>query len=88
MAAAAFLIRDRGVPGHNIPIYAAAPVSGGSLDGGGNPTAPEGGRYQGQALERCRTGLTIDGYDKEMCAEHDKDHAHGYLESVHRTNAR
>lgn len=37
LAAAAFLIRDGGVPGSNITIFEAAPVVGGSLDGGGSP---------------------------------------------------
>ena len=36
LAAAAFMIRDGGVPGRNITIYEAMPVLGGSLDGGGN----------------------------------------------------
>ena len=37
MAAAAFLIRDGGMPGADITIYEAQSVSGGSLDGAGNP---------------------------------------------------
>src|SRR5665213_1431613 len=37
MAAAAFAIRDGGIPGTNITIYEALPVLGGSLDAGGNP---------------------------------------------------
>jgi oleate hydratase len=37
MAAAAFMIRDGGMPGGNITIYEAAAVVGGSLDGAGNP---------------------------------------------------
>ncbi len=36
LAAAAFMIRDGGVPGRNITIYEAMPVLGGSLDGGGS----------------------------------------------------
>ena len=36
LAAAAFLIRDGGVPGANITIYESLPVLGGSLDGAGN----------------------------------------------------
>ena len=36
MAAAAFMIRDGGVPGENITIYESLPVLGGSLDGAGN----------------------------------------------------
>ncbi len=35
MAAAAFAIRDGGVPGKNVTIYEALPVLGGSLDAGG-----------------------------------------------------
>ena len=37
--AAAFMIRDGSLPGGNISILEAAPVLGGSLDGGGNPVA-------------------------------------------------
>jgi MCRA family len=36
LAAAAFMIRDGGVPGGNISILEAAPLMGGSLDGAGN----------------------------------------------------
>ena len=36
LAAAAFMIRDGGLPGGNITIYEALPVLGGSLDGGGD----------------------------------------------------
>jgi glycine/D-amino acid oxidase-like deaminating enzyme len=39
LAAAAFLIRDGKLPGQNISILEAAPVMGGSLDGGGDPDA-------------------------------------------------
>ena len=39
LSAAAFMIRDGGIPGGNITIYEALPVPGGSLDGGGNPEA-------------------------------------------------
>ena len=38
LAAAAFMIRDGGVPGANITILEAAPVMGGSLDGSGDAT--------------------------------------------------
>ena len=38
-AAAAFMIRDGGMPGGNISILEAAPVLGGSLDGAGDPAA-------------------------------------------------
>jgi oleate hydratase len=37
MAAAAFMIRDGGMPGANITIYEALPVLGGSLDAAGSP---------------------------------------------------
>lgn len=37
MAAAAFAIRDGGIPGGNITIYETLPVLGGSLDAAGNP---------------------------------------------------
>lgn len=36
LAAAAFMIRDGGLPGGSITIYEALPVLGGSLDGGGD----------------------------------------------------
>ena len=55
LAAAAFMIRDGGVPGQNITIYEAAPVFGGSLDGGGNPT-------DGYTLRGGRM-LTTDNYE-------------------------
>jgi myosin-crossreactive antigen len=37
LAAAAFMIRDGGLPGANITIYEALPVLGGSLDAAGDP---------------------------------------------------
>jgi oleate hydratase len=37
LAAAAFMIRDGGLPGENISILEALPVMGGSLDGAGDP---------------------------------------------------
>ncbi|MEO8008493.1 MAG: oleate hydratase, partial [Betaproteobacteria bacterium] len=33
LSAAAFMIRDGGIPGSNITIFEAMPVPGGSLDG-------------------------------------------------------
>jgi oleate hydratase len=39
MAAAAFMIRDGDVPGHNITIFDELDKLGGSLDGGGSPEA-------------------------------------------------
>jgi len=39
LAAAAFMIRDGGMPGGNISILEALPVLGGSLDGAGNPAS-------------------------------------------------
>ncbi len=38
LAAAAFLIRDAGVPGGNITIYEEGKIFGGSLDGAGTPS--------------------------------------------------
>jgi len=55
LAAAAFMIRDGGVPGRNITIYEALPVPGGSLDGGGNP-------HDGNTLRGGRM-LTTDNYE-------------------------
>ena len=45
LAAAAFMIRDGGVPGCNITIFEAMPLLGGSLDGGGS--AEEGYTLRG-----------------------------------------
>ena len=39
LSAAAFMIRDTGIPGSNVTIFEAMSVPGGSLDGGGNPRA-------------------------------------------------
>jgi oleate hydratase len=55
LAAAAFMIRDGGVPGCNIMIYEAMPVLGGSLDGGGS--ADEGYTLRGGRM------LTTDNYE-------------------------
>lgn len=55
LAAAAFIIRDGGIPGRNITIFEAMPVLGGSLDGGGNPT-------DGYSLRGGRM-LTTDNYE-------------------------
>jgi len=55
LSAAAFMIRDGGIPGGNITIYEALPVPGGSLDGGGNPEA-------GYTLRGGRM-LTFDNYE-------------------------
>ena len=55
LAAAAFMIRDGHVPGPNISILEALPVSGGSLDGAGDPAngySMRGGRM-----------LTTDNYE-------------------------
>jgi myosin-crossreactive antigen len=55
LAAAAFMIRDAGVPGENISILEAASLMGGSLDGAGNPAtgySMRGGRM-----------LTTDNYE-------------------------
>ncbi len=55
LAAAAFLIRDGGVAGHQITIYEAQPVLGGSLDGGGD--AATGYTLRGGRM------LTTDNYE-------------------------
>jgi oleate hydratase len=60
MAAAAFIIRDGGVPGSNITIYEALPVLGGSLDGAGNPKdgySMRGGRMLTTDNYECTWGL-------------------------------
>ena len=55
LSAAAFMIRDGGITGSNITIFEAMPVSGGSLDGGGNPA-------DGYTLRGGRM-LTTDNYE-------------------------
>ena len=55
LAAAAFMIRDGGIPGGNITIYEALPVLGGSLDAGGDAT--HGYRLRGGRM------LTTDNYE-------------------------
>jgi len=55
LAAAAFMIRDGGLPGGNISILEAAPVLGGSLDGAGDPAA-------GYSMRGGRM-LTTDNYE-------------------------
>ena len=60
LAAAAFMIRDGGIPGHNITIYEAMPILGGSLDGGGNPDdgyTLRGGRMLTTDNYECTWGL-------------------------------
>ena len=60
LAAAAFMIRDGGLPGGNITIYEALPVLGGSLDGGGNPEdgyTLRGGRMLTTDNYECTWGL-------------------------------
>jgi oleate hydratase len=60
LAAAAFLIRDAGVPGGNITIYEALPLLGGSLDGAGNPQdgySMRGGRMLTTDNYECTWGL-------------------------------
>jgi oleate hydratase len=60
LAAAAFMIRDGGLPGGNITIYEALPVLGGSLDGGGNPDdgyTLRGGRMLTTDNYECTWGL-------------------------------
>jgi myosin-crossreactive antigen len=55
LAAAAFMIRDGGMPGANITIYESLPLLGGSLDGAGNPR--DGYRLRGGRM------LTTDNYE-------------------------
>jgi oleate hydratase len=55
LAAAAFMIRDGGVPGRNITIYEASNVLGGSLDAAGN--AESGYHLRGGRM------LTTDNYE-------------------------
>ncbi|UMR28475.1 oleate hydratase [Massilia sp. MB5] len=55
LAAAAFMIRDAGIPGKNITIFEELSVPGGSLDGGGN--AEDGYRLRGGRM------LTTDNYE-------------------------
>lgn len=60
LAAAAFMIRDGGLPGRDITIYDALPVLGGSLDGGGNPDdgyTLRGGRMLTTDNYECTWGL-------------------------------
>lgn len=55
LAAAAFMIRDGGMPGENISILEAMPIMGGSLDGAGDPV-------RGYSLRGGRM-LTTDNYE-------------------------
>jgi oleate hydratase len=55
LAAAAFMIRDGGLPGENVSIIEAAPIVGGSLDGTGDPLA-------GYSMRGGRM-LTTDNYE-------------------------
>ncbi len=55
LAAAAFMIRDGGLPGGNIVIFEASPILGGSLDGAGSPVS-------GYSLRGGRM-LTTDNYE-------------------------
>ncbi|SFK82658.1 oleate hydratase [Loktanella salsilacus] len=55
LAAAAFMIRDGGVPGKNITIFEAMPVWGGALDAAGN--AEDGYSMRGGRM------LTTDNYE-------------------------
>jgi oleate hydratase len=60
LAAAAFMIRDGGLPGGNITIYEALPLLGGSLDGSGNPSdgyTLRGGRMLTTDNYECTWGL-------------------------------
>ena len=55
LAAAAFMIRDGGIPGSSITIFESMPIAGGSLDGGGN--ADTGYTLRGGRM------LTTDNYE-------------------------
>jgi oleate hydratase len=55
LAAAAFMIRDGGLPGENLVIYEALPLLGGSLDGAGS--AKDGYSMRGGRM------LTTDNYE-------------------------
>ena len=55
LAAAAFMVRDGGIPGANITILEATPLMGGSLDGAGDPA-------NGYSLRGGRM-LTTDNYE-------------------------
>jgi oleate hydratase len=55
LAAAAFMLRDAGVPGENITILEAGPLMGGSMDGAGDPAA-------GYSMRGGRM-LTTDNYE-------------------------
>ena len=60
LAAAAFAIRDGGLPGKNITVYEVLPVLGGSLDGAGNPEdgySMRGGRMLTTDNYECTWGL-------------------------------
>ena len=60
LAAAAFMIRDGGVPGKNITIYEMLPVLGGSLDGAGDLESGysmRGGRMLTTDNYECTWGL-------------------------------
>jgi oleate hydratase len=55
LAAAAFMIRDAGIPGHAITLFESLPVEGGSLDGSGDA-------HDGYTLRGGRM-LTTDNYE-------------------------
>ena len=60
LAAAAFMIRDGGMPGANITIYETLPVLGGSLDATGGPETGyslRGGRMFTTDNYECTWGL-------------------------------
>lgn len=64
MAAATFLIRDAGMPGHRIHILEELGLAGGCLDGGASPTQPgfvtRGGRMLCEEVYQCLWDL-LDG---------------------------
>ena len=55
LSAAAFMIRDAGIPGENISIFESLPLLGGSLDAAGTPA--DGYSMRGGRM------LTTDNYE-------------------------
>jgi oleate hydratase len=77
MAAAAFLIRDVGVPGRNIHILEALDVAGGSLDGAHSPAGAgyvtRGGRMLEDEAYRCLWNLLATIPDRDDPARSARD---------------
>ena len=88
MAAAAFMIRDGGMPGDSISILEAAPVMGGSLDGAGNATVGyslRGGRMLTTDNYECTWDLykTIPSLSDESVSVFDETLAFNELHKAH-----